>query len=83
MAHHLFQFKSHEIVLGRRLNREGKSIKEIQEALGWDCHLRTTEDRFRRIGIKLSRDPNRKRAHEGGLTTMGKESRDQGRNDYV
>ena len=59
-----------EISLGRRMNKEGSSLQEVHEALGWDCGIRTTAERFKRYGIHLKRNPSYKRAHDGDLTTM-------------
>jgi len=70
MSANLFEFKPSEISLGRKLNREGKSLQEVHDALGWTCNTRTTEERFKRIGIKLTRSPHRQRAHQGGLTRL-------------
>ena len=70
MSANLFEFKPSEISLGRKLNREGKSLQEIHEAMGWGCSVRTTAERFKTVGITLTRNPNYKRAHHGGLTRL-------------
>lgn len=70
MAANKFEFQPKEISLGRKMNREGKSLQEIHKALGWTCTERTTEERFRVVGIRLTRSPKRPRAHQGGLTRL-------------
>jgi hypothetical protein len=42
-----------EILLARRMNHEGADIREIRAALGWDCHLETVRNRFRKLGLRL------------------------------
>lgn len=58
-----------EIMLARRLTREGKLAADITEALGWGCSDSTTVSRFARLGLKLTRGRGRK-AHEGAETHL-------------
>lgn len=57
-----------EILQARRLQRKGASLRDIHEALGWNCTIWTTQERLKRSGIKI-RVGNRRLAHLGESTT--------------
>lgn len=57
-----------DILLARRLHREGKSLEDIHKALGWLCTLHTTQERLRRAGVKI-RAGKRRLAHLGETTS--------------
>ncbi len=60
---------TNEILLARRLARQGASLQAIHDALGWKCHLKTTQERLLRGGLKVRVDQTLRRAHYGDNTT--------------
>lgn len=59
-----------EILLARRMNRNGAELNEIHAALGWPCLPRTTYERLLRGGVRV-RFKAAKRAHFGDETNGG------------
>lgn len=57
-----------EIILARRMNREGASLEDIHNAIGWACTIPTTQERLRRAGVRI-RAGRRRLAHLGETTT--------------
>ena len=57
-----------EVLLARRMHREGASLETIHKTLGWTCTLHTTQERLQRAGVKI-RAGKRRLAHMGESTT--------------
>lgn len=66
---------SEELLLARKLSRQGKDLTAIHAALGWKIAERTTQEKLARYGIKVSR-VTAKRAHWGDTTTYPEREED-------
>lgn len=62
----VFEATSKDLGTARRMAREGKSIDEIHDALGWNCTADATRNRLRQYQIRVV---TRKLAHRGDETT--------------
>lgn len=52
-----------EIILARRMTREGAHADAVTAALGWECSTHTATSRFRRLGLHLNTSVRRVHAH--------------------
>lgn len=64
-----------ELLLVRRLKREGKDLTAVHKALGWKITERSTQEKLAQYGVRLSRSSTR-RAHLGNTTTYPEREKD-------